>query len=105
VVNNTESRWYCQEPGIFTVENDPQYSPNGHSFTLVYEYCDDAARLLNYTDPNCETDHTITDQVLSDAVIYTRIVAQYFNPDVYHDGKVINYASYLSSVDSYLPGN
>lgn len=85
--------------------NDPQFTPVVHTFALVYEYCDDAARLLNYTDPNCETDHTVTDQTLADMVIYSRVVSQYFNPQEYSDSKEMNYASQLSSVDSYLPGN
>ena len=30
-------------------------------------YCDDAAAMLNYTDPNCETDHLVADSIMTNA--------------------------------------
>ena len=31
-------------------------------------YCDEAASMLGYSDPNCETNHTLTNQVMTDAI-------------------------------------
>ena len=59
--NSTASTgWLCPDIDYMALQyyfkSDQDYS--AYSYSLYY--CDDAARLLNYTDTNCEQDHAIS---------------------------------------------
>ena len=59
------------------VSNSQSFSQN----YFVVTYCDDVATKLGYLDPNCETDHTKTDEMMYDyyASFGTKAVAKYFD--------------------------
>ena len=59
--------WLCPDVGSMTLEN--YYGDINVSSFYWYGiyYCDEAASMLGYSDPNCETNHTLTNQVMTDA--------------------------------------
>ena len=65
VVANTG--WVCPDVGSMTLEN--YYGDINVSSFYWYGiyYCDEAASMLGYSDLNCETNHTLTNQVMTDA--------------------------------------
>jgi hypothetical protein len=64
------------------------YWTGSSSYYLNIEYCDVAASLIGYNDPNCLTNSadsanlTAADQIMEDAsaYIFSMAATQYFNP-------------------------
>lgn len=52
--------WMCPDVSVMTLENYFGSLEGFNTFWYELHYCDTAASLLNYTDPNCETDHNVT---------------------------------------------
>jgi hypothetical protein len=60
------------------------YHADGTRFSepfFVVTYCDYAADFLNYNDTNCETNHTLANQLMEehDASFGTKAVVKYFD--------------------------
>ena len=48
---------------------------------FVVSYCDKVAHDMEYDDPNCERNHTLTNEIMeqNNAEIYTKTVVGYFD--------------------------
>ena len=73
--------WLCPNVDYVNLENS--YG-NLHGFSAYWFgifYCDDAARMLGYTDYNCAS-HFAADSSMNDVntVVFSKTVTQYFNP-------------------------
>ena len=62
--------------------------------------CEAAATYLNYSDPNCETNVTVIQQMLQehDVIFEYKFVSQNFNPDVYLKNQTMQYLSSTSKI-------
>jgi hypothetical protein len=89
------SGWVCPDVGGMTLENYYGNENIDSLYSFGIYYCDDAASMLGYSDPNCETNHTLTNQVMTDAtsIVLSKLVTQYFNPSEYHETNIMNYTS------------
>ena len=47
----------------------------------MVSYCDNVAHAMKYDDPNCEKNHTLTNEIMEqhNAKIYTKTVVKYFD--------------------------
>jgi len=62
-------------------------------YSMELVYCDQAATLLKYDDPNCETNHTLTWETFQkhQMTFDAKFVSQFFNADQYYNEKIMNY--------------
>lgn len=63
--------------------------------TMELVYCDTAASLLGYVDPNCETNHTLSQELFKQHTVTTdfKYVSQFFNPSIYYQNRQMDFWS------------
>lgn len=63
--------------------------------TMELAYCDTAAFLVGYEDTNCETNHTLTQELFKQHTVTTdlKYVSQFFNPSIYYQNRQMDFWS------------
>jgi len=88
--------YLCPDTDTFTVANSLSSPGSGYEYvTVELTYCDQAAALLGYVDPNCSTDRSVSEQMfgLHNMQFDSKFVSQYFDPVQFHSNQTMNYFS------------
>jgi hypothetical protein len=82
--------YLCPDIDAVKILNNPMDGGKDTNFmTMELVYCDSAAFYLGYVDPNCETNHTRSQELFKQHTVTTdfKYVSQFFNPSIYYQNR------------------
>lgn len=76
----------CMDADAFKIANSLGTPGSGYEYlNMILTYCDEAAAMLNYTDPNCSNDRSVSEMYFGmyNFKFDTKFVTQFFDPVQY----------------------